>query len=58
MEWEIDKNILRRLVKGQTLRLLATILNDHKGKDFKDVDDLMNQLYPKPPVKLLGSNKK
>lgn len=60
MEWKTDLQILRALptlrgLKGQLIRLLYNIIEEHKGKDFKDLEDLMNQIYPEPVVKRVGA---
>ena len=54
MDWNTELNILRNIrvpYKGNLIRLLYNIIEDHKGVDFKDLEDLMQQIYPEPVVK-------
>ena len=52
MDWKTDLQILRALptfrgLKGQLIRLVYQIIDEHKGIDFKDLEDLMQQIYPR-----------
>lgn len=63
MEWKDDLQILRAMpnfrgIKGQMIRLIYNIIDEHKDKDFKDLPDLMNQIYPpreEPVVQPVGA---
>lgn len=52
MEWKTDLNILRNIPipsKGNVIRILYHVIEQHKGTDYKDLDDLLRQLYADTP---------
>lgn len=49
MDWKTDLNILQQLRipnKGSLIRVIYSIIHEHEGKDFKDLDDLLRQVFP------------
>ena len=50
MKWQTHLDIISALPirsKGNVLKILYAVIKDHEGKDFDDIDDLINQVYPK-----------
>ena len=41
--------------KGTFLRTVYELIQDHLGKDFKDLDDLFSKLYPRNLVQVKGA---
>ena len=57
MEFERHLQILKacriyrgNITKGALIRLIYELLDEHKGKDFKDIDDFFSKLYPEPVI--------
>lgn len=58
MEWKTDLNILQQLPipsKRNVLRILYHIITEHKGKNFKDLEDLLKQCYPELLIQRIGA---
>ena len=58
MEFKTHLQVLRmcrtqNITKGALIRQIYTLIKDHEGKDFKDLDDLFKKLYPRLVVKHL-----
>lgn len=58
MEFKDHIQILRackiyrgNITKGTLIRQIYELIEEHKGKDFKDIDDLFKKLFPEPLVK-------
>lgn len=53
MEFKTHLQILRacriyrgNITKGALIRQIYQLIDEHKGKDFTDIDDLFTKLYP------------
>ena len=54
MDFLMHLEILRfcktiNITKPQLIRQIYALIKEHEGKDFKDINDLMEKLYPPRP---------
>jgi len=52
LEFEMHLKVLRmcktrNITTGALIRHIFELIEDHKGTDFKDIDDFFTKLYPK-----------
>lgn len=57
MEFEVHLEILKacriyrgNITIGALIRAIFQVIEEHKGKDFKDIDDFFSKLYPEPVI--------